>query len=457
MSILFKRYFKLNHPPLHPYIYITLFGILLRCILLFVFDAPVIHGDSYGYLDLADRLKEFSLKDYEGFRTPGYPLLLSLFSKNAVIVIQVLMSLISSFFVYEQIKPHSRVFAILTSLFTITLLNCMSLDFAILSEVSTQFVLISSLWYVYANKLLLQPNSTKKYLILSIILATLFLTRPMYILVTPILFVFLAFQATRYNYKSYILKLLLVLALPAMAYNGWSYLNYKNHGWFTVTTFYGINLAQNCFGFIDKLPEEHKVIRDIYMAEILPQTYENKDVTKIEYFKQFYFDETNDAMTIWRAYPNLLLHTELEASKLSMKLTSIFKHHIRNYPKEYAHQVFRSWTHFWNHYEYFKVDNTSVSLLPSPWQQLWRLQRVLLVLLNLLFFPLSIFSLWYSLRQRHIFSFNNLMIAIVYASSISQALVTYGENARFAFPTFFLLIIVNINTIIYLCSKRRTS
>lgn len=426
----------------HPFTLVIVFGVLLRIALMFFFENPAIHNDTEGYIDLAQRLLKFNLSDYEGWRTPGYPLVLIFagFNFNVVVLFQIILSICSVYFVYDIILPYSKRLAFVVSLFLITLINCISFDFSILTEICTQFFLIFSLWYIRKNNLLLLDNNVKYYVVLAVVLLFLFFVRPMYILISPILFCFHLFKLKRNVWRRQLYKAIIVLMVPFVGYFGWSYLNYINQNWFTVTTFYGINLSQNSYGFVEKLPEEHKVLKDLYLKHKETQVYEGESVKGFSYLRNYYFTQTNDAMTIWRAYPELLDQYDMNGPELSKELSAIFKELIINNPKEYLAQVFRSWTHFWNHNQYFKASNEYTEQLFLTFKIIWKGQKLILILANFLFFPLSLLSIFISFRNRNFFSYTNLIIAIVYASSILQAMVTYGENSRFAFPTFFLVV-----------------
>ena len=57
---------------------------------------------SEGYLDLAYRLSTFGLENYDGLRSPGYPLLITLLFQNAfvIVIFQMLLGIIKMFFWY---------------------------------------------------------------------------------------------------------------------------------------------------------------------------------------------------------------------------------------------------------------------------------------------------------------------------------------------------------------------
>ena len=68
------------------------------------------------------------------------------------------------------------------------------------------------------------------------------------------------------------------------------------------------------------------------------------------------------------------------------------------------------------------------------------MQRQFIKLFRLLFIILTPFVLFNFIKKRKV---NHLVVfyAIVFAAAILQALVTYGNNARFSFPFEFLMLI----------------
>ena len=67
---------------------IVIFGILLRAFFFLIFYTSVtIFPDSDGYIELSKLISDFNLKGYHGLRSPGYPLIISVFNQNLYLVV----------------------------------------------------------------------------------------------------------------------------------------------------------------------------------------------------------------------------------------------------------------------------------------------------------------------------------------------------------------------------------
>jgi len=410
-----------------PFLTIMLMGILLRIIIIFLYNYPSFCPDSGGYIELAKKITTGTLFGYNGLRTPGYPLLILLMGSNYKLVVglQILMDALSCYFIYDIIKKYNPLVALLASLYFFTLVNVIMFSLAILTESATQFFLIFAIWLIERYQIYKLAASYLASALVAFLLMVLFFVRPMFIYVTPILAFFMLFYLKRGNIAKASGKILLILTLPFFSYFGWNYLNYLNNGWFTPTTFLGINLSQNSVSFFDDVPDEHHEIRDIY----------------IKYREKARKTDGNEAVAIWRAHDELIEKTQLSDVELSHKLAIICKPLIKSHPKEYGIQVVKNWSLFWNAYPYIYEE---LIIYPNLFKIIklgWKAQKIILWLLYALFLPLSLLTFIRSVKDRNVFTFENLLLAIIYAASILQAIVTYGENSRFSFPLFPLVLI----------------
>ncbi len=432
---------KLNTLVKSPYFLIVVFGAIWRIVLSFVFDVPAIHSDSRHYIELAQIIKSGDFSSYEGWRTPGYSFLLLLSGMNytVLVVIQAVLGVLSSLMVYDLIKGYHRRLALFVALFVVSLINNISFEFGLLTELLTQFMVMLVVWFVIKQNLIRLQGPLWCYLVFSLMLTYLLLVRPMYVLMTPVVFVFMLFHLKRESLKSSVLKLLIVLLLPMGTYHLWNMHNYKAIGWYTVTPFYGINLAQHSNAYFDKLPDSESELKEIYLEKKKELGYNKERPASLKAYYNYFFIDTCETKLVWATCGEWGKRKGLEGYEYTHALYTIFTQLIADNPKDYLKGVLTAWVPFWNYSNYIMVDGQFQN--PFLTKIIWRLQKLILLCLNMVFLllvPLSFFS---SFKEKRVFGISNYLAAIVLASSLSQAMVTYGDNNRFAVPTFLLLII----------------
>ena len=360
-----------------PFSLIIIIGLLLRAIIIYTYTIPIFTPDSYSYKELASYIINGKLLSYPGWRTPGYPMLLFItLGKYYIIevILQIILSIVSTFFIYDILRRYSLKLAFVISLFFFTLMKVAFYEFSIITESTTLFTLLLSVWLIEKADIINKSVSYKKIIIISLALTFCFLIRPMFIYIAPILVFFMIFNIKRGHYRNDLSKILVLLTLPFSAYFGWSTLNYHNNDWFTVTVYAGVNLSQTTVGFFSKAPDKYQVIREIYQKHIDNSKKildGNLDFTDKPYYQAFKnLAENNDFETIegnsiWRAYSELKDNTKMSDIQLSHKLYNISKELIINNPKEYLIQVAESWMMFWKNKDLPIKDEQSKNLYLS--------------------------------------------------------------------------------------------
>ncbi|PSG86079.1 hypothetical protein [Aurantibacter aestuarii] len=401
-------------------------GLIFRLAVFFLgYPNPTFTADTQGYLELAQLIQEFSLNNYIGHRTLGYPLLIALAFGNIYVVIayQFIIGLITSLLWFlTLIKLNFRVsHSFYTSLFLSTLLNVFIFETTILVECITLFFM-SLLVYIVAPEGL-NTNRFKLNLWLSLVCGALTLIKPFYAFL-PFLFFGLYFL----NHLKLNLKLLnksVILIGAIVVYFGWSYVNKVNTGHFVSTTFYGLNTAQNCVRFAEHVPEEFSWIGEPYAHYREKSKVEGRDL----------------AMTIWYAYEeNAFNSKNLSFPDLSAELGRYAKVAIASNPKAYVNQVlFYSFKDFWSSSIYWEDSKFTSTTSEYILKRIWYVQRQFIKLFRLLFLLLTPFVVYSFFKKRRITD-SIVFYSIIYAAAILQALVTYGNNARFSFPFEFLML-----------------
>ncbi|WNM18745.1 hypothetical protein [Flavobacterium capsici] len=420
MSKLVISFIKKN-----PISFLVIYGIIIRSLVLFFYQIPTLFPDSDGYIELASKISTFSLDGYGGTRSPGYPLLIFLTGNwlKLTIIFQFFLGIITSILCFKiayELLQNKKTAFITTFLFS-SLIHIVFFETSILTEAFTYF-LISYLFYLLIkNKL--ENSSSKQDLGLSFLLGFLVLVKPFYIFFPFLIFV--AYSFNNFNLKKIISRKLVIFIFPLLTFLGWSYVNKLNTGYFTSTTLYGFNMAQNCVSFAENTTEEYKEIGTIYAKYRDYNIQQNKSVE----------------MSIWDAHLELEKHTKLSLPDLSSKLSNYSNATIKLNPTEYLKQVFVSWWNFWKTNLYIDEQNFYLKKSNSFFDCLWNVEHFPLRLFKIFFLitiPMQLISFFKSKKIDTVF----LITLLIFAASILQALVTYGTNSRFSYPFEFVMAII---------------
>ncbi len=414
---------------------LVFFGLLFRFILFIIFyTTTTIFPDSYGFIELANNLLQFDLSGYNGERSPGYSLLLFFgFGKTWLTVIyQFFIGVLSSVIIYKTIinLNFSKRSSFLIVLLMESFLNVFFYETSILIESLSLFFIALLMFEISKGYLI--SSDYKKDLWVGFILGYLTLIKPFYAYIPFLLYGM--YVLNDFNFKKIIGRKLIILVFPLIAYFGWSYVNKINTGHFVSTTFFGLNISQNCVYFAEKGPKEYEWISKPYVKYREIYVNENKDV----------------AMSIWEAYDKKLKYMSPNFPDLSAELGEYALQTIKDNPVDYIKQVvFKSWFDFWKPRISWNYEKFNFKYANIPFLLIWRMQEVIMVLVTLAFFPISfIYILEYFKKFR--VSFELFSVVLVWVSSILQGLVTYGTNSKYRFPFEFIIFLV---VILYLRKK----
>ncbi|GAB6007744.1 hypothetical protein [Dysgonomonas reticulitermitis] len=405
---------------------IILTGIFIRVLIAILYQHITMYPDSTGYVDLAGRILSFDFAGYQGERSPGYPLLLAVtnISYLFTVVLQSALGIASLVLVYKTalIIGINKKVTFFASLGLSCYIPMVFFEFAILSETLTLFT-ITVIFYLYFSICSCKSEIFYNWLLI-IACSFLVLIKPFYIFLPVLLFVFLFFNRT--TKREILFKHICVAIIPITLFLGWSYVNRVNTGYFTSTTFYGFNLAQNCVSFAEKTTPEYAEIGYIY-AKYRDEISPDKEI----------------AMTIWEAEPELREKTGLSFPDLSAKLYDYSIATIKENPGDYLKQVFISWCEFWKTSLYWEYDSVAVPHANDMILYVCYAERIILQLIKILFVLLIPCNIIIRTVKEKKLSPSLIISGIVLTASILQALITYGTNSRFSFP-FELLIALSV-------------
>ena len=146
------------------------------------------------------------------------------------------------------------------------------------------------------------------------------------------------------------------------------------------------------------------------------------------------------AMTIWYAKEEMHEKTGLNLLGLSDRLNSYGKATIKDNPLDYCKQVLLSWREFWGTSIYWNYDRFNFKYANKACIAIWYVESFVLQLLKILFVLTIPYHIFLYLRKRKITP-ELIIVAFVFATSVMQAMVTFGTNSRFSYPFEFLMVI----------------
>lgn len=383
--------------------------------------------DSFAFMELTERLLDFNLVNYQGERSLGYPIFLFLAfgSWRLALVYQFIIGVLTAVIWYKTLikLEFSKRFSFWFTLFLQSFLCYFFYETTILVEPLLLF-LVSIVFYHLSDGYF-SKDGIKFQIYFGFILGYLVLIKPFFAFFPFLLYGFSVLKD--FDIKKIINQKIIILIFPLIAYFGWSYVNKLNTGYFVSTTYYGLNISQNCVYFAEKGPKEYKWISEPYVKHREIALKENKDV----------------AMTIWYAWASGEFdHMNLSFIDLSNEFGKYGKETIKNNQKEYWEQViYRSWFDFWRPYDIKVYIDYQYPMLEFLLTAVWKFQMVLIFIFKLSFLALVPFYLIKFLRDRKI-GIEILIVSTVLATSILQGVVTYGTNAKYAYPFEYLMIIV---------------
>jgi 4-amino-4-deoxy-L-arabinose transferase-like glycosyltransferase len=400
---------------------VLILSLFLR-VMLFAIYSPVSFSDTGGYQRSAQAVLN-GFENYDGTRTPVYPILIALTGSEKMLYIsQLFLGLgitLAWFIIGWKVSRKPFIGALIALAHT---LNPGQFFFEanLLTETLAAFWLILSLLGAYFWLADRKYHSTWLALGIGISTSLAALTRPQFIFMPLWLAIFLAFtsqdRTRRFNFKPFV-----GLLLPALVLiGGWMAWVYSRYNILSVTTMSGFHLVQHAGYYFEDLPDEFAAIRDTYIAF--------RD-TRLDAFG-------TQSNTIWEAIPALQEASGLNFYDLSQTLQELSLKLILTHPWQYLERVLKGWFWFWRAPVYWRQ---SAFTLPgiSNLMVLWVwLARGLMVLMNLVFVLSSIAAL-ISNRVRHFFnlsSFHWLLAGTVWITSIFTSLLEHGENQRFLIP-----------------------
>lgn len=406
---------------------LLLIGFSLRLFLAFLYLKITKVPDSWSFMTLNEYLLNFDLTGYNGERSPGYPLLITLGfgTMKLTVVYQLIIGVLTTLFWYDTLMAFkfSKRECLWITIFISSFLCHFFYETSILVETLTLFFISILFWMLAKNYL-----ESSNWLVLtgiSLFFGYLVLIKPFFVFL-PFL-IYALYVLKPFSWKTIINKKIIILFFPVLAYLGWSYINKMNTNYFVSTTYLGLNTSQNCVYFAEKSPTEFDWISKPYVDYREKAIKENKDVS----------------MAIWYAYNDSVFKKyNLSFPDFSNELGKFAKVTIEKNKSDYLFQVFtRSFLDFWKVYDMKPFVTFNNKFVDVVFTELWNIQKIIIQLFKIVFTLIAINYLYTSLRNRKI-SIEVICIMIILFTALLQAFVTYGTNAKYSYPFEFIMIIL---------------
>ncbi|NHM01380.1 hypothetical protein [Flavobacterium difficile] len=384
--------------------------------------------DSWAFNQFVDQLTAHNFDSYVGERTPGYPYIIYLLhhDKILVVLVQMLMGIVTAVFWFKTLlKLHfSEKMAFYVSLFSSLYLQNFFYETFILAE--TFMLLLNSMVFYFLLNNYFEKKQILIEIILSILIAILILVKPFFIFY-PFL-IFALYLIKNFSFKKLLSVKLILFVLPMYAYFSWCSFVEEKIGYFQPTAYFGLNLAQNCLFFAEKGPKEFDYIIQPY----------------VKYREEMLQNGEDASMAIWKVWGNQHLAPQYTRfSDVTNQFGKFAKATISSNVSDYCYfTLTNSWFDFWKVYDMkplMKFQDTFFDRLVSGVNTI---QMLLVLLLKFSFLLLSFYYLYDLFKSRKI---NSVMVllAFIHAAAILQAAVTYGTNAKYAYPyEFFMLVVI---------------
>jgi hypothetical protein len=454
------------------WVFIVFIAALISRLFILLYYRPISYSDTPSYRRLAEAvLKGFA--NYDGTRTPGYPLFLALVGGDqSVWLVQLLLGFITTFLLFYigwklTDKPW---FGGLVALFHTLNFGQLFFESSLLTESLTTFLMVLTIagvlyWFLYPKY-----RTTWMSFSLGLISTLTLLVRPLFIYLPFLLFIFLILESQHQSthlindqgtqaekepaFSSHLQwRYGIAFILPViLLLGGWIAFIQARFGDWSLTTMTGYHLIQHTGSFFEYVPDEYAALRDTYI--------QYRDIHIAEYGTQ-----TN---TIWEAIPEMSRVSGYNFYDLSKVLTRISIQLISKHPYLYIKSAISGWWMFWRAPVYWSPDALRFSWLIGGVNIAIQIQRAILFFINLIFIFSSLYfalsecmavirhkpfqvRLRFDKPTRHMYFW--FLLAIIWIASILQTLLDHGDNPRFLIPLqsmvvlwvalFFFQLIIN--------------
>ena len=405
----------------------------VRVVLAIVYSGPALSPDSASYRGMSAHLFGLSSRNYLGIRTPVYPFVIRVLGSHpdTVWALQSVLGVLSCLLVYGTVlRLTGRPGVALGTGVVMTLsMNVLFFEAEILTESIVLFLLTASMF-----TFTLLFNTARRGLwglVLGLLTGIAALTRPesaLLIVVWPVAYFVARGASVRHTVRGSRFALIASMTVPGLvAVAAWSGVNASVVGQFTPTTLTGLNLVDHLGASVSSAPDRDAQIRDIYVQA------RNRSIA----------EGHGDANVSYTAMPAMEKVTGKSFAGVSRELTSMSLNVITHHPQDYLEIAVKSWVRSWDAPIYWQPSRLHPTVVRSVTKGLWHAERPLLITINGGFLLLSLASLTRRFRRNPSASRRLAMtlMGVVLVMSLPQAFLANGENGRYLFPYYPMILV----------------
>ncbi len=380
-----------------------------------------IQADTGPFLKLASQWLQFDFASNDGWRTPGYPLVLAVLGLDVDRVwwLQSLMGIGVTLLIFLLVFGATRSVAagLVCGLAHTFTLNQLLLEATVLTETTATLLVVAA---TYATDRAWRRGWPLGLVVLAGALSSLaVLTRPQYVVLGAVFSLVMVMFGKERRLRS-AMSFLAVFTLPLLLWMGY---NKATTGTFAMTSLLGFSLTNHTGAFMQDAPEEFAQIRDIYLR------YRSKRLA----------EGGTHAMTIFAAGAELQRATGLTAMQLSNELQKLSAALIVAHPGAYAREVLYAWTLFFSAPIAMRSESVKSAGALRTMNAISVMQRWIICAGYAVFLLMAMPMMWIAwVRLRASNAQLNtaaMLSAVVLSNSVLQALVECCGNGRFAMPT----------------------
>jgi hypothetical protein len=433
---------------------------LVERLLVLLFYQPVSYSDTASYRRLADTVLH-GFANYDGTRTPGYPVFLALTGTDqrawlAQLVLGWLTTLLL-FYLGWKLTSQSWFGGLIGLLHTLNLGQLFFESDLITESITTFFLVLTMAGVLVWIK---HPQYRRMWLAALIGLSSsiTLLIRPLFIYLPFFFVIFLWLEGrlrkssqiepadtgigpSRTHRGSFSGPAAAALFVPVvLLVGGWIGFIHQQFNEWSITTMTGYHLVQHTGNFFEYVPDEYAALRDTYIK------YRDAHIAQ-------YGTQTN---TIWDAIPEMSKVSGYSFYGLSRVLARISIQLIWQHPGLYLKSAAWGWWMFWRVPVYWSADSLKLPSLVGVMPVAILVQRIGLILVN---FAFILGSIYFSIHEAYAMirhkaaplnqrfhdptssAFLWMLLANIWIASVVQTLLDHGDNPRFLVPLQSLVVL----------------